>query len=242
MKPRLDIDLSSQKALKGDIDTWKNDPYLILETARRYTRKWGRPYSDKEDLQMYITEIILKSLDKYDSNRGMNANSYIYKVSRRAVWDYGRKFGEYYRGRGDKQVVVQGIEYHEIDIDDLAEDRGMRVLNQVRLRYSHVDKHENFDFIQYLKKFDQAMKKIIFYFYFLEMKCSEIAKELGVSEGRIWQQLINFRNRYQKDHLVNDNTKFSSSSLEDSPIEKLEDFYKLIQKQSRLTQDLSYAS
>jgi len=229
----------SEKVLDlNNINDWRENPEFILRIAMKYAWRWGAAYSDKEDLQMYLVETILKSLDKFKPEYGTSLNGYIWMACKRAVLDYGRKYGAFFKGRNpETRIFTKTREYHEIEISDLSDQRGAGELQNARFKAANHDKHENYDLIQALKKESYRTRKVVFYFYFLDMLCSEIGQEMEISESRVWQILEKFRYHYHKKHLAKDKKKFLSSSLEDLPMEKLEDFYELVQKQSNLTSD-----
>jgi RNA polymerase sigma factor (sigma-70 family) len=244
----MTVERGGQDIDYNDIRMWRNNPELILRTAKKYAYRWGNNYTDKEDLQMAIVEAILKAIEKFDPNRGTTLNGHIWISAKRAVMDYGRKHGREFKGRDPKKrIYIRESEYHEVDETDFAEKKGYRLLSHARFVAAHYDSHENFDFIQTLKKESDLMKKAIFCFYFLEMTAAEIAEETGRSEFWVWKKIAEWKDKFylenvledQNENYQNDNSRSSFSCLEDLPMEKLEDFYELIQKQSRVTRNLS---
>lgn len=221
----------------NDIRMWRNNPELILRTAKRFAYRWGQAYEDKEDLQMFIVEAILKVIEKFESGHGTTLYGMIWIQSKRAVLDYGRKYGKHFRGRNpETRVHFNESEYHEQDLDDMWEDAGSARLNEARFKGAHWDNHENFDLIQRLKKEDDVTRKIVFCFYFLEWTAKEIADELGCSENWINQKLAKFRERYTHGSR-RDKWKSLFSCLEDLPMQKLDEFYELVLNQSNLTSE-----
>ena len=221
----------------NDIRMWRNNPELILRTALRYAYKWGQAYEDKEDLQMFIAESILKVIEKYEPGHGTTLGGMIWIQGKRAVMDYGRKYGRHFRGRNpETRVYFNESEYHEQELDDMAAEPGFGRLTEARFRGATWDKHENFDFIQRLKQEDDITRKIVFCSYFLEWTAAEIAEELGCSENWIHQKIARFKERYIHGSR-NDKWKSLFSCLEDLPTQKLEEFYELVQKQSSLTSE-----
>jgi len=226
----------------NNIKTWRENPELILNMSRIQSLKYGNNFEDKEDLQMYIAEVLLKSLEKFDSKHRKKLKNYLWSAGYWATLDYGRKYGrlsKYTSKYRKNKIDIREIEYHEIDFDDLGESRGMELLDSLRLKAAHWDRHESFDFIQTLKKEKLFVRKIIFYFYFLDWHLSEIAEELNKSESWISKKIRKFEENFHAENLASVNLKSSSLFLEDLPMEKLEDFYELIQKQSSLTRNLS---
>lgn len=220
----------------NDIRMWRNNPELILRTAKRFAYKWGQAYEDKEDLQMVIAEAIMKVLAKWEPGHGTTLYGMIWIQGKRAVMDYGRKFGLQFKGRNpETRVYTRHYEYHEQDSEDMFDDSSAGILAYARFRGSTTDHHENFDLIQFLKKENDLTKKIIFCFYFLEMTAGEIAEELGCSENWIHQKIKKFKRKYYNEHYRNDNSRSSFSYLEDLPIQKLDEFYELVLKQSNRT-------
>ena len=227
----------------SDIRMWRNNPELILRKAKNYAYRWGSAYDDKEDLQMVIAEAILKMIDKFDPSYGTTINGQIYMAAKRAVLDYGRKYGKFFKGRNpETRIDIRESEYHEIDLDDMGEVRGIGKVIEARMKASTSDRHENFHLIQELKKENDLTRKIIFSIYFLDIPARELAEELGCSEGWIHEKVQKFKDKYYKENYLNGNSRSSFSCLEDLPMEKLEDFYELVQKQSSLTQKVSTES
>lgn len=222
----------------NDIRLWRNNPELILRTAWRYVYRWGQHYEDREDLVMFVAEAIIKMLNKFDPERGTTLNGQIWITGKRAIGDYGRKYGRHFRGRNpETRVYFNESEYHEQELDDMAETPGSGQLNYARYKGATWDHHENFHLIQEIKKEDDITRKIVFCFYFLEWTAKEIADEMGCSENWINKKLKKFKDKYYKENYLNGNSKSSFSCLEDLPMEKLEDFYDLVLKQSSLTQN-----
>jgi RNA polymerase sigma factor (sigma-70 family) len=209
-----------------DIRMWRNNPELVLKVAHKCVWRWGRHYEDKEDLHMYIVEAILKAINKFNPDKGMKANNYIWTAARRSVLDYGRAFGRHFKGRNpETRIHIRESEYHEMDMTDAGDDPGFGLLGYARYRASHTDRHEDFDLIQDLKQESDLIKKIIFCFYFLEMTGPEIAEELEVSEGWVHKKIKDYKHRYHMRNYRSDSDKSSFSYLEDLPLEKLDDFY-----------------
>jgi len=220
-----------------DIEYWRNNPDSILLVARIYAKKWGGWSVDLEDCQMYLAERIVSAIEKFDSALNVSASSYIYRVCRYAVKDYLRKYGSSYKllgARREIKVDIRTVEYHEEDRDD---DPTSRSLQNARFNGAHHDFHHDFDLIQALKKETLQTRKIVFFYYFLEWTIPQIAEELERDQTWIHRKLHQFGRKYYKNHLAPESYRSSSSYQEDIQIEKLEDIYKLVQKQSSLTQD-----
>jgi RNA polymerase sigma factor (sigma-70 family) len=224
----------SEKELDyNNIDTWRDNPDLIMRTARRYAYRWGQAYNDKEDLEGFIVEALLKVIKRYEPGYGTSPSGYIWIAGKRAVMDYGRKYGRHFKGRNpETRIQIRETEYNEFD-GDIDDTPG--IVNYARYRGATWDRHEDFDLIQYLKREPLLIRKIIFFNYFLEMTAEEIAEELGKSPTWIHRKIQYFKEDYYKDNFLQDKDKYSSLCLEDFQMQKLEDFYTLVQRQSSTT-------
>jgi RNA polymerase sigma factor (sigma-70 family) len=161
-------------------------PYLyIVERAARIwkVRTWGNNRVEYDDLYQYGVMGLMDALKKYDDSKNASIESYVYLRVNGSILDALRRCDEGTRRMRIKRnrfIPLHSPEGEPIKIVD----------NNASAHYlairSEIQKNVR-DALKYATKSCSTRDKSVIYQYFAEVKPSDIAKNYGVTAGRVTQ-------------------------------------------------------